>query len=237
MKAHTTKQDILTQAKEYIKSQGFHLMTKDDIPRFAECAAEAYQGVSYPLTNYFMGHPCTKEELRTMWLFNLKCLHSKAVVYSDCPECNAWFLWIPPGFKGFSIKDSLLHGGINMIFQLGLPSIRRMLHYEDYALSVRMQATKGQEWYLYNAAVRPEAQGKHLAARLMRPMLDFCALQQTPIYLETHHPNNVNIYQHLGFTVFSGDSIPGTTLTHWGMVRMPAGTKYEALAEKRFEQL
>ena len=213
-------------------------MTKDDIPRFAECAAEAYQGVSYPLTNYFMGHPCTKEELRTMWLFNLKCLHSKALVYSDSPECNAWFLWIPPGcFKGFSIKDSLMHGGMNMIFQLGLPSIRRMLHYEDYALSVRMQATKGQEWYLYNAAVRPEAQGKHLASRLMRPMLDFCALQQSPIYLETHHPKNVNIYQHLGFTVFSDDSIPGTTLTHWGMVRMRPGTKYEALAEKRFEQL
>ena len=223
MKTHATKQELLAQATEYIKSQGFHLMTKDDIPRFAECAAEAYESVSYPLTNYFVGHTGTKDELRTMWLFNLNCLHTKAVIYSDSPECNAWFLWIPPGFKGFSIKDSLLHGGINMAFQLGLPSIRRMLHYEDYALSVRMQATKGQEWYLYNAAVRPEAQGKHLAARLIRPMLDFCALQQSPIYLETHFPKNVSIYQHFGFTVFSDNHLPKTTLTHWGMVKMPTG--------------
>lgn len=155
-----TECDVLAQANEFIESQGFHLMTGEDIPRFLDCATETYGSICYPLDDYFVGHPCTKEEVREMWLFNLKYFYSRAVIYSDSPECNAWMLWIPPGCKGVSVMNFL---------------------------------------------------------KLFRPMLDFCAKQGKPVYLETHSPKNVAIYRHFGFEVVSEASIPGTDVTHWGM--------------------
>ncbi|MDO5320880.1 MAG: GNAT family N-acetyltransferase [Bacteroidia bacterium] len=211
--------EILAQANEFIRSQGFHVMTREDIPKFIDCAAESYGSVSYPLNDYFTGHPCTKEELREMWLFNLTYFYSRAVIYSDSPECNAWLLWIPPGCKGVSVMNFLRYGGIRMTRKLGLASLRRIMHYEDYSASVRMKATGGKEWYWYNLVVRPEAQGKHLVGKLLRPMLEFCADKGKPVYLETHSEKNVEIYRHFGFEVANDSPLPGTEMTHWGMVR------------------
>ena len=113
------EQEILSKANIFIESQGFHLMTRKDIPRFLECDTEAY-------------------------------------------------------------------GGIRMALKLGLPAMRRIMHYEDYSASVRLNATGGREWYWYNLVVRPEAQGQHLVGKLLRPMLDYCAQNGRPAYLETH---------------------------------------------------
>ncbi|MBP9993575.1 MAG: hypothetical protein KBT67_01355 [bacterium] len=98
-------------------------MTKEEISKFADCAAEAYESVSYPLINYFVGHPCTKEELRTMWLFNLEYFYSRTLVYSDGPECNGWILWVAPGFKGVSVMNFIRYGGLKMTRRLGLDVI------------------------------------------------------------------------------------------------------------------
>ena len=59
-----TEQEILAQANDFIRSQDLHLMTREDIPRFIDCATEAYGSICYPLDDYFVGHPCTKEEVR-----------------------------------------------------------------------------------------------------------------------------------------------------------------------------
>ena len=135
------EQEILSKANIFIESQGFHLMTRKDIPRFLECATEAYGSITYALDDYFVGHPCTKEEVREMWLFNLKYFYTRALIYSDSPDCNAWLLWIPPGCKGVSVIDFIRHGGIRMALKLGLPAMKRIMHYEDYSASVRLHRT------------------------------------------------------------------------------------------------
>lgn len=210
---------MLAQAERFMESQGFHLLTKEEIPKFARCATEAYGNIAYALDDYFVGHQCTKDELWEMWMFNLKYFYSRALIYSDSPNCNAWLLWIPPGCKGVSVIDFIRYGGIRMAFKLGLPSMRRIMHYEDYSASVRLNATGGREWYWYNLVVRPDVQGQHLVGKLLKPMLEYCAQGGRPVYLETHSEKNVGIYRHFGFEVVSNDSIPGTEVTHWGMVK------------------
>ena len=194
-------------------------MTRKDIPRFLECATEAYGSITYALDDYFVGHPCTKEEVREMWLFNLKYFYTRALIYSDSPDCNAWLLWIPPGCKGVSVINFIRYGGIRLTLKLGLPALKRIMHYEDYSASVRLNATGGREWYWYNLVVRPETQGQHLVGKLLRPMLDYCAQNGRPAYLETHSEKNVGIYRHFGFEVVSDGTITGTEVTHWGMVK------------------
>ena len=93
------------------------------------------------------------------------------------------------------------------------------MRYEDYSAKVRPNATGGCEWYFYNLVVRPDAQGKHLVGKLVKPMLEYCAKAGRQAYLETHSAKNVEIYRHLGFNVVSNAPIPGTQVSHWGMAK------------------
>ncbi len=209
----------ITDVRRYIESKNLYLMQKKDIDRFVECAVASYGNISYPLNDYFMGRLCTDEDLRAMWLFNLRYFCNNALIYADSPECNAWVLWIEPGCKGVSVFQFLLHGGFRMTASLGIGSLKRIMTYEDYSKEVRMNATGGREWYWYNLVVRPEAQGKHLVSKLLKPMLEYCEQSGRPVFLETHSEKNVGIYGHFGFEVVSDGTIPGTDVTHWGMVK------------------
>jgi hypothetical protein len=43
-----------------------------------------------------------------------------------------------------------------------------------------------------------------------------------PCYLETQKEENVNLYQHFGFSVIKESIIPGTSITIWLMLRKPS---------------
>lgn len=76
--------ETLVHAERFIESQGFHLMRREDIPKFARCATESYGSISYALDDYFVGHPRTKEELWEMWIFNLKYFYSRMPGFFGC---------------------------------------------------------------------------------------------------------------------------------------------------------
>mgnify|MGYP003333418208 CR=1 FL=1 len=80
---------ILVQTERFVESQGFHLLTKEEIPKFARCAVESYGNIAYALNDYFVGHPCTKDELWEMWLLNLKYFYSRALIYSDLESLDS----------------------------------------------------------------------------------------------------------------------------------------------------
>ena len=44
---------------------------------------------------------------------------------------------------------------------------------DNFAMKLKQKYTGNVDWYLYNLSVLPEAQGKGIASRLLRPMLDF----------------------------------------------------------------
>ena len=51
-------------------------------------------------------------------------------------------------------------------------------------------------------AVRPSMQHHGLAALLMNEVLHYADKHQMMVSLETHNPNNVEFYQHLGFKLY-----------------------------------
>ena len=218
-KANMSYSPAIISARRHIESKGLYLMQKKDVERFTECAVQSYGSIEYPLNDYFMGRACTKDDLHAMWLFNLKYFLGNALIYADSPECNGWMLWIEPGCKGVSPLQFLLHGGIGMTAQLGFGTLRRVMAYENYSKSVRLNTTGGKEWYLYNLVVDPKAQGKHVASKLILPMLEYCSMQGKTVYLETHREMNTAIYEHFGFRIASNGLMPGTQLRHFGMVK------------------
>ena len=77
------------------------------------------------------------------------------------------------------------------------------------------------DWYLFNLSIKKDAQGKGIASKLMRPMLQFCNDERMIAYLETNKSSNVGLYQHYGFDLMRQEQIPKSTVTHFAIVRTP----------------
>jgi hypothetical protein len=50
-------------------------------------------------------------------------------------------------------------------------------------------------------------------------MLERAERERLPVYLETQSPENVVLYERMGFSVASDEPIARTTLRNWGMIK------------------
>ena len=88
-----------------------------------------------------------------------------------------------PSFQGKTIPF-LKSGGLKLIFHSGFGIIGRLLTYEKYAMNLKKAFTENYDWYLYNLSIGKDAQGKGIASKLMRPMLQFCDDEKMVAYLQ-----------------------------------------------------
>jgi ribosomal protein S18 acetylase RimI-like enzyme len=88
-------------------------------------------------------------------------------------------------------------------------------------MSLKKEFTDNYDWYLYNLSIKKDAQGKGIASKLMRPMLQFCDDERMIAYLETNKEANVGLYRHYGFDLMKEEPIPKAPVMHYAMVRKP----------------
>lgn len=208
-------------ARNAIQKAGLYLVSRDDLDRLAQTAADAYQ--NYPLHNWFFKGRYDIIASKLIMQISLKTMTEDAVIYADSEELNGFAVWLPLGFTGSKPLPFLLSGGLKLIFHSGLGIIGRLLTYENYAMNLKKEFTDHYDWYLYNLSIKKDAQGKGIASQLMRPMLQFCDDEKMVAYLETNKESNVGLYRHYGFTLMKEERIPKTPVTHYAMVRYPGG--------------
>ena len=208
-------------AKNAIEKAGLYIVQKKDLNRLAEVAADAYQ--DYPLHNWLTKGKYDAKASKLIMQISLKTMTEDAVIYADSEEINGFAAWLPFGFTGSKALPFLMHGGLRLILHSGLGIIGRLLTYETYAMKLKKEFTENYDWYLYNLSIRKDAQGKGLASKLMRPMLQFCEDERMVAYLETNKESNVGLYRHYGFALMKEEQIPKSTVTHYAMVRKPEG--------------
>jgi ribosomal protein S18 acetylase RimI-like enzyme len=206
-------------AKGAIENAGLYLVQKKDLKRLAEVAADAYR--DYPLHNWLTKGKYDAKASELIMQISLKTMTEDAVIYADSEEINGFAVWLPFGFNGNKALPFLINGGLRLIFHSGLGIIGRLLTYETYAMNLKKSFTENYDWYLYNLSVKSSAQGKGIAGRLMRPMLQFCDDERMVSYLETNKESNVSMYRHYGFDLMKEELIPKSTVTHYAMVRKP----------------
>ena len=176
-------------AKKIIEKAGLYIVQKKDLARLAEVAADAYQ--DYPLHNWFTKGKYDKKASKLIMQISLKTMTEDAVIYADSEQINGFAVWLPFGFTGSKTLPFLFNGGLELIFHSGFGIIDRLLTYETYAMNLKKQFTDNYDWYLYNLSIKKDAQGKGIASKLMRPMLQFCDDEQMVAYLETNKASNV----------------------------------------------
>ena len=206
-------------AKKIIEKAGLYIVKKEDLDRLADIAADAYQ--DYPLHNWFTGGKYDKKASELIMQISLKTMTEDAVIYADSEEMNGFAVWLPFGFTGSKTLPFLLNGGLELILHSGPGIIGRLLTYENYAMNLKKQYTDNYDWYLYNLSIKKDAQGKGIASKLLRPMLQFCDDEKMVAYLETNKASNVDLYRHYNFELMKEELIPKTTVTHYSMVRTP----------------
>lgn len=208
-------------ARRAIEKAGLYIVPKKDICRLADVAADAYR--DYPLHNWFTNGKYDEKASRLIMQISLKTMTEDALIYADSEQLNGFAVWLPFGFTGSKTLPFLMNGGLSLIFHSGFGIIKRLLTYETYAMNLKKEFTDNYDWYLYNLSVKKDAQGKGIAGKLLRPMLQFCDDERMVSYLETNKESNVGLYRHFGFDLMKEELIPKTPVTHYAMVRHPEG--------------
>ena len=209
----------IPMARKAIEKAGLYLVQKKDLERLAEVSADAYQ--DYPLHNWFTKGKYDAKAASLLMEVSLKSMTEDAVIYADSEEMNGFAAWLPFGFTGNKTLPFLANGGLRLFLHSGFGLVGRLLTYENYAMNLKKTFTDHYDWYLFNLSVRKDAQGKGLASKLMRPMLQFCDDERMVSYLETNKEANVGLYRHYGFDLMREEQIPKSTVMHYAMVRKP----------------
>ena len=206
-------------ARKAIEKAGLYIVQKKDLERLAEVAADAYQ--DYPLHNWFTKGKYDKKASKLLMQISLKTMTENAIIYADSEEMNGFAAWLPFGFTGNKALPFLFSGGLKLIFHSGIGIVDRLSKYENYAMNLKKEFTDNYDWYLFNLSIKKDAQGKGIASKLLRPMLNFCDDEKMVAYLETNKESNVGLYKHFGFDLKKEELIPNTTVYHYAMVRNP----------------
>jgi ribosomal protein S18 acetylase RimI-like enzyme len=154
---------------------------------------------------------------------SLKTMTEDAIIYADSEEMNGFAAWLPFGFTGNKALPFLFNGGLRLFFHAGFGLIGRLMKFETYAMNLKKEFTDNYDWYLFNLSIKKDAQGKGIASKLMRPMLQFCDDEKMVAYLETNKDVNVGLYKHYGFELMREELVPETPVMHYAMVRNPKG--------------
>ena len=211
-------------AKNAVEKAGLYIVQEKDLDRLSQVAADAYR--DYPLHNWFTNGKYDAKASKLIMQISLKTMTEDAVIYADSEEINGFAVWLPFGFTGSKTLPFLLNGGLSLILHSGLGIIGRLLTYETYAMNLKKEFTENYDWYLYNLSIKKDAQGKGIASKLMRPMLQFCDDERMVTYLETNKEANVGLYRHYGFDLMKEEQIPKSTVTHYAMVKNPINKGY-----------
>ena len=206
-------------ARGAIEKAGLYMVQPKDIDRLSEVAADAYR--DYPLHNWLTKGKYDEKASELLMKVTLRTMTEDAVIYADSEEINGFAAWLPFGFEGNKTLPFLKNGGLKLFLHTGIGFIGRLLAYEKYAMNLKKEFTDHYDWYLFNLSIKKDSQGKGIASKLMRPMLQFCDDERMVAYLETNKAVNVGLYQHYGFDLMKEELIPSSPVMHYAMVRKP----------------
>jgi ribosomal protein S18 acetylase RimI-like enzyme len=129
--------------------------------------------------------------------------------------------WFPPGAYPMGLGRQLR--ALARMLAVAAAAPRTFSRLRRFGSNVDAAIPGDGPWYLSVVGVVPEAQGRGLGTRLLRPGLERCDASGRDCYLETDSAAAVRWYERLGFATIEGEAqlLPDGP-THWRMRRPPA---------------
>lgn len=201
-------------------SGNFVYLTETEIKPAGGVLARAFQ--DYPLFANFIPE-ASKRNLLLPDIFEFLTRYGVLYgeVYATSPGLEGIAVWFPSEKAEMTLLRMIRIWGFRLIYDYVRTrrSISRLLSYNEYALKVQNRHLHCPHWYLFLIGVDPTFQGKGYANALIKPMLTRIDKEHLSCYLETQDEKNISIYERYGFEVVQVDTVPGTDLKHWAMLR------------------
>jgi ribosomal protein S18 acetylase RimI-like enzyme len=186
-----------------------------DVPALAETAAAAF--TDYPWTRWIVDPDHHVERLRALYAIHLDVAVRFGEVWTahDASGVAAW-TWSPAEQRQAAyLAEAGLLERLAALAGARADNAARA----DGLLSRHVPAEP--HWCLAAVAVRPEAQRRGVATRLLAPVLAQCDGEGHLARLETSSPQNLRLYERLGFRTHARVVVPDGPPV-WLMVREPA---------------
>ncbi|WP_431870639.1 GNAT family N-acetyltransferase [Nocardiopsis eucommiae] len=187
----------------------------EDVAGAAETLTEAFR--DYPFTRHTISaddHLARLREFQRLFLAEVGLPHGRVWVSDDLSAVAVW-----------STPDS---GGADGVVAGLLPTLVNLAgdRADAYASAEKaMEAHRPKEpvWFLGTVGVRPRARGRGLGRAVIRAGLREADAAGVTAFLETATPENVRLYESLGFVVTAEYDLPDGGPHTWSMSRPVGG--------------
>lgn len=183
-----------------------------ELPAIVETLAQAFQ--TDPALSWILPDPVHRQRALRRLFHVLAPADLRAGVALRSTGDEAASLWRAPG-QAHSGPLEFLRAVVPLVATFGT-ALPRGLKVQG---SIDAHRPKGRFWYLHYVGVRPEHQGKGHGGRIIRAQTAVADAEGLPCWLETATPQNVPLYERLGFVTQAEWDIPGGGPHFWGMMR------------------
>jgi len=193
-------------------------MSLNDLGWATELLSGAFDG-QRPATHMFR-EPKARKKLT----YFMECGCKYALLYGECystDDRKGVALWLVPGATHMTPGRMFRAGMFAAPYRFGIRDFKAFGAFVSHTDKIHRETLPEAHYYLLTLGVDPSSQGTGAGARLVRDMLKRADQERRPIYLETQRPENVPIYERLGFHVASNTEVPASELRNWGMVWRP----------------
>lgn len=193
-------------------------MQEKDVEEVSKFMVKSFE--EDPLYCYFVPQKVERIEFMTgFFAFRLRyALHvGKVFITSDRKAVAAW---IPPDTHMLP-EHMEQFNGIEPLMKAGQDTVSRVMGFSDFGAAIEDEYAKMPHWHLSPLAVEPDFWNKGYGSSLLNKMLANIDNEKQFCYLETQTEKNRKFYEKAGFVVVKKDVLPGSSITHYSMLRSP----------------
>lgn len=183
--------------------------TPDRVPDLATLIGRAFS--DDPMALWPLHPDAAEEEVRLWFLWFDEMLAPLGMLWEAGRGLGA-AAWFPPGEdERFLEIDRAVRPRVASLTDDGAA------RYAEFWDWIEAHSPDEPHWFLDHVAVAPEQRGKGVGSGLVRFGLDHARADGVPAFLETARPENVGLYEHLGFRVVLDENAPGAGPHIWFM--------------------
>ncbi len=191
-------------------------MGKQDIEKSADVIAKAFY--DYPMFQHILADKLNHDNIKLFVKFLINYSIRYADAYAISKDMEGIILFTDYKHYKFSLVRSL-RSGLLPLMKIGSDAGKRFNTFDRFTLEIHKKIMKENHQYIILLGVDPDKQGQGYGKRLILPVLKMAEEKGQACYLETHGEENVLFYNKLGFKVVSEDTMPGTEIVQYAMVK------------------
>ena len=143
-------------------------------------------------------------------------------VYATSENLEGIIAWVPGDCAETTTWRVIRSGAMVAAIRMGLNAAKKMSAIFKSVTEDRRKHMAGCTFlYLFVVGVSTELQGKGFGRKLIDAAIEKSEREGLQLYLETETEENVNMYEHFGFSLLKTITLPIVDLPMWEMVWKP----------------